>query len=498
MERLKSGVFGIEDFEIGGTVEQVIVGGRDKFHLLQDGFRDIKQIGVIGWGSQGPAHAQNLRDSLAGTDIKVVVGLRPGSTSIAKAEKAGFSQQDGTLGEMYDVISKSDLAIILISDAAQVENFDKIIGAVKPGAILGFSHGFILGHLDSIGRRDDLLFNDFSVVAVCPKGMGPSVRRLYEQGKEVNGAGINCSIAIEKDLDGRATDAAIAWAIAIGAPYIFQTTLENEYRSDIFGERSVLLGGVHGMVEALFRSYVMDAKMGVDEAFLMAVENVTGPLSSLISKKGIIGVYNQFNESERRVFDRAYSSAYLPYYTLLQEIYDEVASGNEIRSVVMAGKRLEKFGWTTIDGTILWQVGAKVRAKRNPDLDIESLGNIISPVTAGIYCGMMMAQIDILLENGHCLSEVCNETVIEAVDSLNPYMHARGVADMVDNCSITARLGTRKWGPRFDHVTMQTVMVQMETSPADQDLMEGFRTHRIHEALASCATMRPSVDISVN
>jgi ketol-acid reductoisomerase len=85
--------------------------------------------------------------------------------------------------------------------------------------------------------------------------MGPSVRRLYEQGKSVNGAGINCSFAVHQDYTGTATDIAIGWAIAVGAPFAFYTTLESEYKSDIYGERCILLGAVHGMVEALFRRY---------------------------------------------------------------------------------------------------------------------------------------------------------------------------------------------------------------------------------------------------
>ena len=81
-----------------------------------------------------------------------------------------------------------------------------------------------------------------NVIAVCPKGMGPSVRRLYEQGREVNGAGINSSFAVHQDINGKATDYALAWAIGLGSPFTFQTTLESEYRSDIFGERGILLG----------------------------------------------------------------------------------------------------------------------------------------------------------------------------------------------------------------------------------------------------------------
>ena len=493
----KSKVFQTKTIKLADTEETIVVGGRDKFYLLEEGFSGIKQIGVIGYGSQGPAQAQNLRDSLAGT-IKVKVGLQKGSRSLEKARAVGFTQENGTLGEMFEVISESDLVILLISDAAQVENYKRISAAIKPGSILGLSHGFLLGHLDSIGHLGNPFDDHYSVIAVCPKGMGPSVRRLYEQGKEINGAGINCSFAVEQDFDGRAIDVALAWAIAIGAPYVFKTTLRNEYKSDIFGERGVLLGGVHGIVEALYRYYTTEVIMSEEDAFRLSVENITGPISSVISKKGIIGAYNMFTGKDKEIFEKAYSSAILPFYILLQEIYDEVSSGNEIHSVVMAGGRLKKYGWTKIDGTRMWKIGERVRALRGLKVDISTYKNYVRPITAGIYCAMMMAQIEVLLENGHCLSEICNETVIEAVDSLNPYMHYKGVAYMVDNCSTTARLGTRKWGPRFDHITMQQVLVDIASEKeADQTLIADFKNHKIHEALAVCATMRPSVDISL-
>ena len=98
--------------------------------------------------------------------------------------------------------------------------------------------------------------DNINVIGVCPKGMGPSVRRLYVQGKAVNGAGINSSFAVEQDVDGRATDIALGWSVAIGSPYTFQTTLESEFKSDIYGERGILLGAVHGIIESLYRRYV--------------------------------------------------------------------------------------------------------------------------------------------------------------------------------------------------------------------------------------------------
>lgn len=204
-------------------------GGRDKYSKLPEAFKGIKQIGVIGWGSQAPAQAQNLKDSLAeaGMDTKVVIGLRSDSPSCAEARAVGFTEADGTLGEVFDVISKSDMVVLLISDAAQAKLYPRILAAMKPGATLGLSHGFLLG----VMQNDGVDFrNDINVVLVAPKGMGPSVRRLYEQGKSVNGAGINASFAVHQDATGGASDIAVGWAIAVGAPFAFCTTLESEYK----------------------------------------------------------------------------------------------------------------------------------------------------------------------------------------------------------------------------------------------------------------------------
>src|SRR5438874_13032387 len=117
----ESEVFDVETIELDGVDESFLRGGRHLFSLLPKALAGIKQIGVIGWGSQGPAQAQNLRESLEGTGIKVVVGLREGSESLADARAAGFSEKEGTLGDMFDVIRGDDLTILLISDAAQAQ-----------------------------------------------------------------------------------------------------------------------------------------------------------------------------------------------------------------------------------------------------------------------------------------------------------------------------------------------------------------------------------------
>lgn len=496
-ERAKAADFDTKHFKkerisLAETTEYIVRGGRDVFSSLPGAFSHIKTVGVIGWGSQGPAQAQNLRDSFqdAGVSAKVMVGLRAGSSSMDLARAAGFTEESGTLGEMYDVISQSDLLILLISDAAIATSYKDIFKAMKPGATLGLSHGFLLGHMDSLGESFP---KDMNVILVAPKGMGPSVRRLYVQGKTENGAGINSSFAVEQDVDGHATDLAIGWAIAIGSPFCFMTTLRNEYRSDIFGERCILLGAIHGICESLWRRYVME---GVSEhdAFLRSVESITGPLSRVISKRGIKAVYTDMSEEDQKVFAKAYCASYEPAYEIVIECYEDVENGNEIRSVVNAGRRSKRFPVISpIDGTRMWKVGEEVRSKRAEKGDPP-----IDPFSAGVYVATMMAQIDVLLEKGHVLSEIVNESVIESVDSLSPYLHARGVAYMVFNCSFTAATGSKKWAPRFDYNLTQRAYTAIDNGDSlNSKLMDEFLNHSIHGAVTECAKLRPTVDISL-
>jgi len=484
-----SDVFTPEEVTLAGTKETIVKGGRDLFTLLPKAFEGVKNIGVIGWGSQAPAQAQNLKDSLAevGSDIKVTIGLREGSSSMNEAREVGFNEGDGTLGEMYDVIKQSDLVMLLISDAAQAKLYQSVFDAMKPTATLGLSHGFLLGYLDSIGETFP---ENMDVIAVCPKGMGPSVRRLYEQGKLVNGAGINSSFGVHQDVSGKATDLALGWGIALGSPFMFETTLRSEYRSDIYGERGILLGAVHGIVESLFRRYVRDG-MTPEQAFTESSESITGNIVKVISTQGIKAVYNQLGAEDRKEFEKSYSASYLPAKEILQEIYDEVYSGNEIRTVIMQGVRTEKYPVGKIDGTYTWQVGEKVRNSRDEDKIP------LNPFTAGVYVATMMAQIDVLIEAGHPYSEIVNESVIEAVDSLCPYMHYRGIAFMVDNCSFTAKTGSRKWAPRFDYILDQLAYTAIDNGkPVNMDLIADFENHIVHQAVEECCKLRPSVDIS--
>lgn len=484
-----SRVFQTEKITCAGREETILRGGRHLFSLLPKAFAGIKQIGVVGWGSQGPAQAQNLRESLDGTGIKVKVGLRPGSKSFKSAEEKQFLVSNGTLGPMYDVIHESDLTILLISDAAMAQEYPKVFKALRPNSFIGLSHGFLLGHLQSRGENFP---DNIGVVAVCPKGMGPSVRRLYEQGREVNGAGINSSFAVYQDLpNGSATDIALGWSIAIGSPVTFQTTLESEYKSDIFGERGILLGAVHGICEVLYR-YLVKQGVASDEAYLRVVEGITRPISQKISQEGIYALYNYFKGSEKTQFEKAYTAAFKPAMDILMEIYDDVAGGREIPSVIDHARRHCVFPFSKLDSTELWSVAETVRANGVKIVPLD-------PIVAGVYAATMVAQCDLLIAAGHAYSEVANESVIEAVDSLNPYMRFKGVSYMVDNCSTTARLGSRKWAPRFDYIFDQQTIPRLLADNIDpqeiDSAMNDFKNNKIHEILRICASMRPPVDI---
>lgn len=447
--QLTSSVYNVESLKLNNTKENIIKGGKDKFELLEKGFEGVKQIGIIGWGSQGPSQYQNMNDSLRSinSNINLKIGLRENSSSYNNAlNTKGVNECN--IGEMYEVLRESDLNLLLISDKAQCDNYEKIFENLKPGSTLGLSHGFLLGHL----KNEKKYFpEDINVVLMAPKGMGPSLRKLYLQD-----SGINSSIAIEQDINKKATDVAISWGIAVGSPYIFETTMEKEYISDLFGERAILLGGIYGMVEYLYNYY--SKLVSKDKAFINASKNLTSIISKSISENGLLDLYKSLNKPDKYIFDTNYNKSYFFCKELFNEIYNEVESGNEIRSVILQGGGK----MSNLENNEMWKIGKTIKYDNYKDKNIIGLSsNIhfqddyyymynIHPKTAGIYIGGMMAQIDILLEKGHSYSEIINESIIEATDSLNPYMDEKGIAYMIDNCSTTARLGARKWGPRLE------------------------------------------------
>ena len=356
---------------------------------------------------------------------------------------------------------------------------------MKPGATLGLSHGFLYGHLKATGQS---LRPDIDFIMMAPKGMGKSCRQLYLQGLTINGAGINSSVAVEQDTNGRALDYALGWAVATGSPVTFFTTMEKEVISDLTGERAFLLGGIWGAVEALYEKF--SGPMGGIAAFLASAKGLTSTVSDLISKHGLLGFYRELDHNYKDAFRRGYVAAFAPAKKLIEEIYANVASWAEIREVVEATEALKGGPMSDIETSEMWQVGKTLYESHplmNPEL----------AYSAGVYIAGIMAQMQVLLEHGHCVSELFNESLDEAIRSLNPFMDKRGVGHMVNNCSPTARLGARKCGPRFKEALASAMISGVDPTEENAEFAS-FLGNPLHEDIAKCSAFRPPVKLIVD
>ncbi|MBF0620396.1 MAG: ketol-acid reductoisomerase [Magnetococcales bacterium] len=198
-----------------------------------------KKVAVIGFGSQGHAHAQNMKDS----GVDVIVGLRAGSSSWAKAEQAGL-----TVMENADAVKQADLVMILVPDEHQAKLYrDDVAPNLKDGAALFFAHGFNIhyGQIDAPAGVD--------IVLAAPKGPGHLVRSEFTKG-----GGVPTLVAVHQDATGKALDIGLSYASAIGGGRagIIQTTFQEETETDLFGEQAVLCGGVSALIQAGFETLV--------------------------------------------------------------------------------------------------------------------------------------------------------------------------------------------------------------------------------------------------
>ena len=200
---------------------------------------DGKTVAIIGYGSQGHAHALNLKDS----GVKVIIGLYNGSKSWAKAEAAGF--------EVYtaaEAAAKADIIMILINDERQADLYKQSIEPnLTAGKTLAFAHGFNI-HFGQIVPPKDV-----DVIMVAPKGPGHTVRSEYTIGR-----GVPCLVAVHLDATGRALDSGLAFAAGIGGSRsgVLMTTFKMETETDLFGEQCVLCGGVTALMKAGFETLV--------------------------------------------------------------------------------------------------------------------------------------------------------------------------------------------------------------------------------------------------
>ena len=203
------------------------------------GMLDGKTVAIMGYGSQGHAHAQNLKES----GVNVIVGLRSTSSSVAKAQEAGL-----TVMEVEDAAKAADVVMMLVPDelAADIYN-NQVAPYMKEGDVLMFAHGFNI-HFNCIVPQKDI-----DVIMVAPKGPGHTVRSQYVEGK-----GVPSLIAVYQDYSGKAKDYALAYASGIGAGRagILETTFREETETDLFGEQAVLCGGVTALMKAGFETLV--------------------------------------------------------------------------------------------------------------------------------------------------------------------------------------------------------------------------------------------------
>lgn len=215
-----------------------------------------KKVAVLGYGSQGHAHANNLRDS----GIEVIVGLRQGSNSWPKAEKAGLS-----VAETADAAAAADIVMILLPDELQGEAYEKEIKpGLKRGNYLAFGHGFNI-HFKRIVPPPDV-----NVFMVAPKGPGHLVRSEFEKGR-----GVPCLLAVEQDPSGNTKKIGLAYASAIGGARaaVIETTFKNETETDLFGEQAVLCGGLTALIQAGYETLV-DAGYPPEMAYFECVHEV--------------------------------------------------------------------------------------------------------------------------------------------------------------------------------------------------------------------------------
>ena len=241
--------------------------------ILQD-----KTVAVIGYGSQGHAHAQNLHDS----GVKVVVGLYEGSKSWARAEKDGLR-----VTSVAAAADEADLVQVLVPDQKQREvYYQHIEPGLRPGNALVFSHGFNI-HFGQIVPPAEV-----DVFMVAPKGPGHLVRRVYSEG-----GGVPCLVAIHQDASGQALKLALAYAQGIGGARagVLETTFAEETETDLFGEQVVLCGGVSELIKAGFETLV-EAGYQPEIAYFECLHELK-LITDLIHEKGISGMRHSISDT---------------------------------------------------------------------------------------------------------------------------------------------------------------------------------------------------------
>jgi ketol-acid reductoisomerase len=279
-----------------------------------------KKVTIIGYGSQGHAHANNLKDS----GVKVIVGVRKGGASWDKAKKAGV-----TVKEVPDAVKGADMVMILLPDEHHADVYKRDIEPnIRKGAILAFAHGFNI-HFQQIEPRKDL-----DVVMIAPKGPGHLVRSTY-----VQGGGVPSLIAIFQDASGRARDLALSYAAAIGAARagVIETTFREECETDLFGEQVVLCGGLTALIQAGYETLV-EAGYAPEMAYFECLHEVK-LIVDLIYEGGLANMrYSVSNTAEYGDFTRGPRIVDARTREEMRRILAEIQSGQFAREFILENR----------------------------------------------------------------------------------------------------------------------------------------------------------------
>ncbi len=311
-------------------------------------FLEGKKIAVIGYGSQGHAHALNLRDS----GFDVTVGLYEGSKSAEAAKKAGLPVM-----LTRDAVAACDVVMVLVNDEKQAALYkNDIAPALKPGKTLAFAHGFNI-HFGQI-----VVPKDVAVIMIAPKGPGHTVRSQFQEGK-----GVPCLIAVEQDPRGDAKGIALAWAAGIGGARagVLETTFREETETDLFGEQAVLCGGVTALMKAGFDTLV-EAGYQPENAYFECVHEM-----KLIIDLVVSGGMNFMRYS---ISDTAEYGDYMTGSRLITEetrkemkkVLTEIQNGTFARNWILENQA-NRPGFNAMrraaQNTLLEKTGADLRAK---------------------------------------------------------------------------------------------------------------------------------------
>lgn len=307
-----------------------------------------KKIVVLGYGSQGHAHAQNLRDS----GVKeVAIALREGSATAKKAEDAGFKVMNN-----WDAAAWADIVMILAPDEHQAAIYAEDLHAnLRPGSAIAFAHGLNV-HFGLIEPREDI-----DVIMIAPKGPGHTVRSEY-----VRGGGVPCLVAVHQDASGNAHDIALAYASGVGGGRsgIIETNFREECETDLFGEQAVLCGGITHLIQAGFETLV-DAGYAPEMAYFECLHE-TKLIVDLLYEGGIANMrysisntaeYGDITTGPRIITDETKAE--------MKRVLADIQSGRFVKNFVLdnrAGQPELKAARKMAERHRIEKVGAELRA----------------------------------------------------------------------------------------------------------------------------------------